>query len=137
ELCEAHRADGASASLATTVLDDPTSYGRIVRDAEGAFTGIVEDRDCTAAQRDIHEVNPSYYCFERAALFDALAEVRPNNAKNELYITDVYAILRKQGKRITARTSVPAEDATGINSRADLAAVSAMMQQRIQATVME
>lgn len=136
-LIDAHGRTGATASLATTTLDNPFSYGRIVRDERGEFLGIVEEKDCTDAQRAIREVNPSYYCFERAALFSALQEVRPNNAKNEYYITDALKIIRERGGRVTAETSVPAIDATGINSRADLAQVAALMQRRIQAEVMD
>jgi bifunctional UDP-N-acetylglucosamine pyrophosphorylase/glucosamine-1-phosphate N-acetyltransferase len=136
DLLATHQCERAEASLATTVLADPSGYGRIIRGPSGEFLGIVEDRDCTDDQRLTLEVNPSYYCFNRSALFTALAEVRPNNVKNEYYLTDVFAILRKEGRRIVADTSVPAADAIGINSRAELAEVSRLMQQRIQEAVM-
>jgi len=137
ELLVARQHENAAAAIATTVLSDPSGYGRILRDERGEFRGIIEDRDCTDAQRRICEVNPSYYCFQRPLLFDALREIRPNNAKNEYYITDALAILLKKGQRIIAKTQVPAEDATGINSRADLAEVSRLMQRRIQRKAME
>lgn len=132
DLVESHRACGAAASLATTTLDDPTGYGRILRDAAGGFERIVEHRDCSADQLEIREVNPSYYCFDAPALFEALHCVRPDNTKGEYYITDVFEILRKAGKTVQAVTRVPADDAVGINSRADLADVARRMQQRIQ-----
>jgi len=132
DLLKAHRETGAAASIATTVLDDPTGYGRITRDAKGDFTGIVEHRDCTPDQLKINEVNPSYYCFGCRDLFSALAEVKPNNAKGEYYLTDALTILRGRGKRVQASTSVPAADATGINSRVELADVNRIMQTRIQ-----
>ncbi len=132
-----HRASGAAASLATTVLDDPTSYGRIVRDESGSFLRIVEDRDCSEDELAIKEVNPSYYCFDAQALFASLGRIKTDNAKGEYYITDVLDILRQGGKAVRAETSVPAEDATGINSRADLAVVAAFMQRRIQAHWMD
>ncbi len=131
-LVGSHRAAGAAASLATTTLQDPSGYGRIVRDKQSAFERIVEHRDCTPEQLAIREVNPSYYCFDAASLFEALPKLKPDNAKGEYYVTDVLAILRGAGKPVRAATSVPAEDAVGINSRTDLAEVSQRMQRRIQ-----
>ena len=136
-LVQSHRAAGAAASLATTVLDDPAGYGRILRDADGRFDRIVEDRDCTPQQKEIREVNPSYYCFDARSLFAAIPKLKPDNAKGEFYITDVLGILRAEGRPVRAATSVPAEDAVGINSRADLAAVAKGMPPRIQAHWMD
>ncbi|HPF40710.1 MAG TPA: NTP transferase domain-containing protein [Phycisphaerae bacterium] len=130
-LIQSHRAAAASASLATTILENPASYGRIVRDARGQFERIVEHRDCSPDQLDICEVNPSYYCFDAESLFDSLTKITPNNAKGEYYITDTLEILRNEGKRVQASTNVPAEDAVGINSREDLADVGKVMQRRI------
>lgn len=132
ELLDSHRASAAAASIATTVLPDPTGYGRIIRDAAGRFERIIEHRDCTPAQLSIHEVNPSYYCFNARDLFAALPKLKAENAKGEYYLTDVLQILRGEGRTVTAATSVPAEDATGINSRAELADVARLMQRRIQ-----
>lgn len=137
DLVGGHRATGAAASLATTVLENPAGYGRIARTSNGDFERIVEHRDCTEEQLDIHEVNPSYYCFDWRTLVDALARITPDNAKKELYITDTLAIIRASGKTVRASTSVAAEDAVGINSRADLANVSQLMQRRIQAHWMD
>lgn len=131
DLVGSHRAACAAASLATTVLDDPGGYGRIARDAKGDFQKIVEHRDCTADQLSIREVNPSYYCFDAASLLAAMPKLKAENAKGEYYITDVLEILRQEGKSVRAVTRVPAIDATGINSRADLALVGKLMQQRI------
>ncbi|MFQ5424462.1 MAG: bifunctional N-acetylglucosamine-1-phosphate uridyltransferase/glucosamine-1-phosphate acetyltransferase [Phycisphaerae bacterium] len=137
DLVDGHRATGSAASLATTILDDPTSYGRIVRDASGEFERIVEHRDCDAEQLTLHEVNPSYYCFDWQALRGALDRISPDNAKGEFYLTDALAILRSDGGTVRASTVVPAADAVGINSRVDLAAVGRLMQQRIQTRWME
>lgn len=132
-----HRAAGAQASLATTTLADPTGYGRILRDASGEFDRIVEHRDCRPEQLAIREVNPSYYCFDAAALLEALPKIRPNNAKGEYYITDTLPIIRDAGGKVRATISVPAEDATGINSRVELAEVNKLMQRRIALRLME
>ena len=137
DLVGSHRAACAAASLATTVLDDPTSYGRIVRNAKGDFEKIVEHHDATAEQLKIREVNPSYYCFDAESLLSALPRLKANNAKGEYYITDLLEILRQDGKTVRAVTSVPAIDAKGINSRADLADVSKLMQKRIAADWMD
>lgn len=132
-----HRAAGAAASIATTVLEDPTGYGRIIRGPEGRFERIVEHRDCTPDQLSIREVNPSYYCFDAQALFGALPKLRADNAKGEYYITDTLAIIRDGGGMVQAAVSVPAVDAVGINSRSELAEVAKVMQRRIQAGWME
>jgi bifunctional UDP-N-acetylglucosamine pyrophosphorylase / glucosamine-1-phosphate N-acetyltransferase len=137
DLVGSHRATCATASLTTTVLDDPTSYGRIVRDLAGDFEKIVEHRDCTPEQLRITEVNPSYYCFDIESLLSALPRLKNENAKREYYITDLLSIIKADGKTVRANTSVPAIDATGINSRADLAEVNRLMQDRIATEWME
>ena len=137
ELLHARAESGDAATLATTVLEDPTGYGRIIRDAEGNLEAIVEERDCTPEQREVCEVNPSYYCFERSALFDTLERLQPNSAKGEYYITDVVAQLRAAGKPVSAVEALPPEEATGINARIDLALVGRLMQDRIQYTLLD
>ncbi len=135
-LVKTHKSQNSAVTLATAVLDNPTSYGRIVRDTYGNLEGIVEEADCTPEQQKIKEVNPSYYCFNSKLLFQALQQVRPNNVKGELYLTDALQILIKEGHRAVAITAVAAEDAMGINSRQDLAEVGRVMQNRIQRNLM-
>ncbi len=135
-LAESRQNTGDAVTLATMVLDDPSGYGRIVRDAEGRLEAIVEDRDCTPQQREIREVNPSYYCYDVKRLFEALEQVRPAVKKNEYYLTDVVRILREAGYGVSARVTVAPEDAMGINSRLNLATVSRVMQDRIQLGLM-
>ena len=136
-LAEKHIAAQAAVTLATSVLENPAGYGRIVRDGGGAVTGIVEHGDATPEQRAIKEVNPTYWMFRTADLFEALAQVRPNNKKGEYYLTDTLAILRNMGRRLEAVASVPAEDVLSINTRAELAEVARVMQRRIQRGHME
>ena len=131
-LLQAHRDDGADASMATAVFDDPTGYGRIVRDAAGDFLDIVEQADATAAQRDLREVFPSYYCLSADALVSALAQLTNENAKREYYLTDVYGLLRRAGKRVLAVQAVTQEDALAVNDRVQQAEVDAILQDRIQ-----
>lgn len=131
-LTEKHVATGAAVTLATSFLENPAGYGRIVRDAAGNVTGIVEHNDATPEQRAIREVNPTYWMFRTADLFESLAQVQPNNKKGEYYLTDTLAILKNMGRRLEAVASVPAEDVLSINTRAELADVTRVMQKRIQ-----
>jgi len=135
-LLDKHAAEHAKATLATAVLDDPAGYGRIVRDSYGNIQGIVEHSDCTPEQLAIHEVNPSYYLFDNQALFAALAEVKPDNAKGELYLTDAVAGLISVGHKVVAVTAVRPEEAMGVNSREQLSVASKIMQRRIQKNLM-
>ena len=126
EMLARHTSTGAAATLATSVIDDPTGYGRIVRDARGTFSAIVEHKECTPAQLAIREVNPSYYCFDCFELFEALAVVKKNPVSDEYYITDVPALLLNQGKRVEVIASVPPEDVLSINTPEQLAEVDAI-----------
>jgi bifunctional UDP-N-acetylglucosamine pyrophosphorylase/glucosamine-1-phosphate N-acetyltransferase len=128
---------GAALSMATTTLADPSGYGRIARDAAGDIDRIVEDRNCTDEQREIREVNPSYYCFDAHPLFAALELLAPDPARGEFYLTDVVAGLRASGKPVSARINARPEEAMGINSRVDLAAVGRVMQDRLQRALLD
>jgi len=130
-LLRAHRDERAAASMATAVLDDPTGYGRIVRDAEGQFIEIVEQADATTEQREIREVFPSYYCLRSDDLQFALARLKNENKKGEYYLTDIYKILRAAGKNVVAVQAVAQDDVLGVNDRGQLAAIDAIMQDRI------
>src|SRR4051794_29366247 len=135
-LLENHKAERAAASMATAVLDDPTGYGRVVRDAEGNFIEIVEQLDATPEQREIREVFPSYYCARTEDLLLALSKLTNDNKKREYYLTDIFAILRKAGKKVVAVQAVNADDVTAPNSRDQLAEADDLMQCRIQQALM-
>jgi bifunctional UDP-N-acetylglucosamine pyrophosphorylase/glucosamine-1-phosphate N-acetyltransferase len=136
-LAARHTATQAAVTLATSLLENPAGYGRIVRDDAGHVVGIVEHQDATPAQRQIKEVNPTYWMFRNRDLFESLEQVKPNNKKGEYYLTDTLAILRQAGRRLEAVASVPPEDVLSINTRAELAAVQRVMQGRIQRWHME
>lgn len=131
-LRKAHHDEHAAASMATAMLDDPTGYGRIIRDGEGAFVEIVEQIDCTPEQREIREVFPSIYCLRSDELMFALSRLKNENKKGEYYLTDVYGILRQAGKKVLAVQVVTADDVLAVNSRDQQAQVDAVMQDRIQ-----
>ncbi len=131
-LIEKHQKETSAATLATTILDDPTGYGRIIRDSYGNIQGIVEDGDCTPMQKTIREVNPSYYCFQNKILFEALDKITPDNVKKEYYLTDALHLIIEAGHKVIAVTAVAAEDAMGVNNRQQLSETGKIMQRRIQ-----
>jgi bifunctional UDP-N-acetylglucosamine pyrophosphorylase / glucosamine-1-phosphate N-acetyltransferase len=131
-LHHAHHEEHAAASMATAILDDPTGYGRVVRDEQGQFVEIVEQIDCTAAQREIREVFPSYYCMKAEELVFALDRLKNENKKGEYYLTDVYGILRNAGRKVVAVQAVREDDVLAVNDREQQAQVDAIMQDRIQ-----
>ncbi len=133
-ILDRHRSTDASATLATSIIDDPTGYGRIVREnggkGEGGFKAIVEQKDCSAEQLKIREVNPSYYCFDAAALFSTLARVKRNAASGEYYLTDVPGMMLAEGRRVEVIPAVPPEDVLSINTPEQLAEVDAIYRAR-------
>lgn len=126
----------AKALLATALVNDPTGFGRIVRDGEGRFQRIVEQKDASSVETAIREVNPSFYVFDGPALFRALQRVEPNNAQGEYYITDVPGILRADGEVVVAEVLASEADMFGVNDRRHLATAHALMQNRIQQNLM-
>jgi bifunctional UDP-N-acetylglucosamine pyrophosphorylase/glucosamine-1-phosphate N-acetyltransferase len=136
-LIEKHEAEQSAVVLATAVLDNPTGYGRIIRDAYGNIQGIVEDSDCTREQLAVKEVNPSYYLFNNTVLFGAIEKVKPDNVKKEYYLTDAVSNIISTGHKVIAVTAVRPEEAMGVNSREELSTASKIMQRRIQRRLME
>lgn len=136
-LVDKHGSEKSAITLATTMLDDPKGYGRIVRDEYGNMQGIVEENDCTDEQRKIQEINPAYYCFDTPVLMEALSQIKPNNAKNEYYLTDALHIAIAAGHKAVAVTALAAEDAMGVNTRSQLSIASKIMQGRIQEWFMD
>jgi bifunctional UDP-N-acetylglucosamine pyrophosphorylase/glucosamine-1-phosphate N-acetyltransferase len=136
-LIDTYESGGFAAVLATAVLDDPTGYGRIIRDARGNIEAIVEHNDCSEQQRQVKEVNPSYYLFNNKVLFEALAEVKADNVKGEYYLTDALAIILANGHTISVVTAVRPEEAISVNDRRQLSAVAQVMQGRIQEQLMD
>ena len=125
-----HRGRGAACTLLSVRLEDPTGYGRVVRDDEGRFARIVEQKDATPEERQIKEINAGIYCFETAALFAALARVEPVNAQGEYYLTDAPGILRADGSDVTVYQHPDAREVSGINTRLELAEFESLLRRR-------
>ncbi|MBI5399498.1 NTP transferase domain-containing protein [Candidatus Saganbacteria bacterium] len=122
-----HRRSKAAATDLTALLDDAANYGRIVRDNNGAILRIVEKKDATAAELKIKEINTGTFCFEKEALFWALAQVRPDNAQQEYYLTDTVAILKGGNRPIFAFQAADAGETLGINTKDELVTIEKML----------
>lgn len=136
-LLETHRNAGAAATLATSVIDDPTGYGRIVRDADGRFEAIVEHKNASEAVRAIHEVYPSYACFDAKALLDSLSVLPADEVSGEYYLTEVPAMLHADGSVVEVVDAVPPEDVLSINTPEQLAEVDAILRARLETPATE
>ncbi len=128
-LVERHQAAGAAATLLTAVLDDATGYGRVIRDGSRPVA-IVEHRDATPVQREIREIGTSVYCFDAGRLWSALDRVTPQNQQGEYYLTDVIALLARDGAIVDALAAPDPEECFGINDRSQLAHVAAALRRR-------
>ncbi len=136
KLLAMHRDEGASASVLTMLPDDPTGYGRLVRDENGAVRAIVEHRDADDETLAIGEVNSSVYCFDARALFDALGRLRPDNDQAEYYLTDVIRLMVDDGLPVRAMPSEDADEVMGINTRVQLALAERIARDRVRERVM-
>jgi len=136
QLLELHRRTGAAATMLTAALDDPAGYGRVVRGPDGGVARVVEEADASPDEARLREVNAGTYVFEPAALREALAALRPDNAQGEYYLPDTIAWLLERGRRVSA-LQVDAAQAMGVNSRRELAAAEAVMRARILERLMD
>jgi bifunctional UDP-N-acetylglucosamine pyrophosphorylase / glucosamine-1-phosphate N-acetyltransferase len=127
-LVETHRPQGASMSLLTFEAADPTGYGRIVRDGDGAVTAVVEQRDATPEQLAITEANAGVYVLERSAL-DLLSKLGTDNDQSEYYLPDLVPLVLASGGTV-ATVSAGEEEVQGVNDRAQLAAAAAVLRRR-------
>ncbi len=125
-----HRRTGAAGTIATTLVEDPAGYGRVVRDGKGEFAEIVEHRDATPRIRKIREVNAGLYCVEIEVLFAALRKTGRSNAQGEYYLPDLFPILRTRGHRIEVYRHVESEEVLGVNDRAELSRAGKILYRR-------
>jgi len=127
-LVETHARAGAAATVVTAVVENPHGYGRIVRSG-GEIARIVEEKDASAAERSIREINAGIYAFAVNGLFEALRSIAADNAQGEYYLPDLVSIYRRRGLRVETVSVENSSEIVGINSRAELAAVSAVVRQ--------
>ena len=132
----AERGEGVAARLVAVEFEDPTGYGRVIRDAEGLVTSIVEERDTNDEQRAIRDINAGVYSFRAGDLIEALGEISNENAQGEYYLTDVIGILAGRGERIEPVRAIP-EEVVGINSQGQLAEARRLLQARTNQKLME
>ena len=122
-LLHKHKSGNPAATILTAVLADPGGYGRVLRKAGDTVAAIIEEPQLAPEQRELNEINSSIYCFTAAQLWPALAQVKPNNNRHEIYLTDAIAILNATGATVQAEIAQDLREALGCNTRADLAGV--------------
>ncbi|HZH35516.1 MAG TPA: bifunctional UDP-N-acetylglucosamine diphosphorylase/glucosamine-1-phosphate N-acetyltransferase GlmU [Pyrinomonadaceae bacterium] len=131
-----HRGRGAACTLLTVRLEDPTGYGRIVRDDVGRFQKIVEQKDASEEERKIKETNAGIYCFNTRLLFNALTQVRNDNKQGEYYLTDVPQILSDAGEPVSLYSHSDFREVSGINNREELSDLERVLRRRVNSRLM-
>jgi bifunctional UDP-N-acetylglucosamine pyrophosphorylase/glucosamine-1-phosphate N-acetyltransferase len=134
-LVDRHHRTHAAATVLTAVVASPAGYGRIVRAGE-RFDRIVEDRDATASERDIREVNAGVYAFALDGLFDAVRGITAENTQREFYLPDLIAIYRRLGRNVETAAVADPDEVLGVNSRADLAVLGGKVRERKNGALM-
>jgi len=129
-LLNRHRSSGAAITVMTALLDDPGSYGRVVKNEEGEVLKIVEARDASAEEKAIKEINTGIYCAENAFLFEAARKIDNKNAQGEYYLTDIFEIARMERRRTASFIIDNPSEAMGINTPDDLKTAAGIMRAR-------
>lgn len=135
KLFETHMENKNAATLLSSIVEDPTGYGRIVRDGDEVLK-IVEHKDCTEEELKINEMNAAIYCFDIESLLSSLEKLSNDNNQGEYYLTDVIGILKDEGKKVGA-LSIDYEETIGVNSRVQLAEAEEILRRRINRRHME
>ncbi|HYX27114.1 MAG TPA: bifunctional UDP-N-acetylglucosamine diphosphorylase/glucosamine-1-phosphate N-acetyltransferase GlmU [Pyrinomonadaceae bacterium] len=130
DLIATHEMHNAACTILTVRMENPTGYGRIVRDDGGQFRKILEQRDANEEERQIREVNSGIYCFDSLKLFAALKQVRSTNDQGEYYLTDVPSILKDKGDCVRLFLHSDVREVSGINTRAELAEFENLLRRR-------
>ena len=120
-LLEEHKRRKAAATVLTAILEDPSGYGRVIRDEKGMVQGIVEDKDASADQEKVSEINTGTFCFDKISLFSVLERVRCDNEQGEYYLTDTVKLLLDQRLTVWAVKASDPSETMGINSLEELA----------------
>lgn len=135
-LMKEHEENKNAATLLSAMVEDPTGYGRIIRDEKGNVLKIVEHKDCNEEELLVNEMNAAMYCFDIEELVNSLDKLSNNNNQGEYYLTDVIGILKEEGKKIGAVVT-DYEDTIGVNSRVQLAEAEELLRNRINNTHLE
>lgn len=131
KLVDYHLASKAAATILTACFEDPTGYGRILRDQENHVIGVREHKDASPEERDIKEINTGTYCFDSELLFQYLAQITPDNAQAEYYLPDVLPLMIQNGHRVGGYVLEDSAESMGINDRVQLAEAEAILRDRI------
>jgi len=137
KLLDYHLENNVDATLLTATLKNPFGYGRIMHDKYSSICGIVEEKDADEVQKDIKEINTGIMVFKKDRLDGNLKYIRPNNRKKEYYLTDIIEILAKKSFLVDGVKVADAQEALGINTRAELAKANCLMQKTINNKLME
>lgn len=129
-LLKYHAEQGACCTMLSGTSEEYLPYGRVIRDENGDFVCIVEERDCTPEQKKIRELNVGIYAFDCKSLLSALNKLKNNNSQKEYYLTDVPAILRGEGKRVAVYTAELNEQSIGVNTPEQLAQTERILRAR-------
>jgi UDP-N-acetylglucosamine diphosphorylase/glucosamine-1-phosphate N-acetyltransferase len=129
KVLEYHRQDNAVATVITAEAPDPTGYGRVIRDEQGAVLAIREHKDCTPEELEIREINSGIYVFDSVLLFAALRNIDNDNAQGEYYLPDVFKQYFKENRKVSAYMG-DFDEIHGINNRDDLAEAEEIYQSR-------
>lgn len=137
DLCREHGRKKNAATVLTAILPDPTGYGRVIRFSGGQVQKIVEQKDAGPAELAVREINTGIYCFQARGLFEALANLRPDNAQGEYYLTDIIEFYMSQGRPVGAVSIDDPAEITGINDRCQLAAAEKLLRRRVLDKLMQ
>ena len=127
---EFHKQSSSRITLLTANFDNPTGYGRIIKDNNGNVTAIVEEKEGTDEQKKVKEINTGVYCIDSRLLFDALNDIDNKNEKGEYYLTDIIKIINKKGITIHSFLLSSNDEVLGVNSKVDLAQAEAVLRER-------
>ncbi len=130
-LLDQHAETKAKATILTAIADNPTGYGRILRNTDGIVKKIVEQKDASEEEQQVKEINTGTYCFDNEALFEALKLVSNDNVQGEYYLPDVIEILQKQGEIVAAYATDSFDETLGVNDRVALSQAESTMRKRI------
>lgn len=131
KLFDYHKDNKYHATVLTTIIENPTGYGRIIRDENDDLLKIVEQKDATDEEKETKEINSGIYCFNGKSLRESLELIDNNNAQNEYYLTDTIKIIREKGNKVGAFNGSKIEELMGVNSRVELSKAEQIMKQRI------